>query len=195
MICFFAIAFLMLGAIWQLVMAQIERKTYSAIGSYVDVGTYQMHYYSQGEGMSHLFSSRVLEHHVRIPTSICFKIDCRKWDRPWRLTMREVDGVREQKQSVLLKILLKNFRYWLIRVFRINQCIINLQVIPILILSSDSGEEWNDVQTQLALWSENSKQVIIKNSNHYIHWSNCDEVLYYINSFIEDSMNFPLKMK
>ena len=79
--------------------------------------------------------------------------------------------------------------------FRINQCIINLQVIPILILSSDSGEEWNDVQTQLALWSENSKQVIVKNSDHYIHWSNCDEVLYYINSFIEDSMNFPLKMK
>lgn len=61
--------------------------------------------------------------------------------------------------------------------------------IPILVLSSDNGDEWNDVQIQLASWSENSKQVMIKNAEHYIHWSNYDKVSYYIELFVEDILN------
>lgn len=61
--------------------------------------------------------------------------------------------------------------------------------IPILVLSTDNGDEWNDVQIQLASWSENSKQVMIKNAEHYIHWSNYDKVSYYIELFIEDILN------
>ena len=38
------------GMIWQSVMTQIEKNKYAAIGDYVDVGTYQAHYYSKGSG-------------------------------------------------------------------------------------------------------------------------------------------------
>lgn len=60
----------------------------------------------------------------------------------------------------------------------------DLGKIPILLLSSDSGREWTDVQIQLAAWSKNSQQVTIPNSEHYIYWSNYEEVAEYIMSFI-----------
>lgn len=63
----------------------------------------------------------------------------------------------------------------------------SLGAIPILILSSDSGYEWKEVQMQLASWSENSKQITIKDSEHYLHWSNYDEVEDYIDSFIKEN--------
>lgn len=57
---------------------------------------------------------------------------------------------------------------------------------PVLVLSSDSGDEWNNVQLQLATWSENSKQAMIDDSEHYIYWSNFDEVADYIETFIKN---------
>lgn len=60
---------------------------------------------------------------------------------------------------------------------------------PILVLSSDNGDEWDSVQLQLALWSESSKQVKLKDSEHYLYWSNFDEALYYIGEFVEDISN------
>jgi pimeloyl-ACP methyl ester carboxylesterase len=60
----------------------------------------------------------------------------------------------------------------------------SLNDIPILVLSSDNGQQWEDVQLQLAAWSINSKQVTIKRSKHYLYWSNYEEVVIYINEFI-----------
>ena len=61
----------------------------------------------------------------------------------------------------------------------------SLGEVPILVLSSDSGEDWQQVQSQLAAWSANSEQVTIENSEHYIYWSNYDQVSEYIASFVE----------
>ena len=38
------------GAIWQSVMTKSEESKYCAVGNFVDVGTYQAHYYSKGSG-------------------------------------------------------------------------------------------------------------------------------------------------
>ena len=57
--------------------------------------------------------------------------------------------------------------------------------VPILVLSSDSGDDWNKVQIQLASWSENSEQVMIEKSEHYLYWSNYDQVSDCMESFIE----------
>lgn len=59
--------------------------------------------------------------------------------------------------------------------------------IPILLLSSDSGSEWEQVQAQLATWSQNSRQITLENSKHYLHWSNYDEVADYITAFIKNN--------
>lgn len=53
----------------------------------------------------------------------------------------------------------------------------HLKDIPLHILSSDSGEEWEKVQQQLMVWSNKSKQKTIENAQHYIHWSNKEIVL------------------
>ena len=58
--------------------------------------------------------------------------------------------------------------------------------IPILVLSSDGGDDWNKIQNQLASWSKNSEQVIIEKSNHYLYWSNFDQVLEHIELFVEE---------
>lgn len=60
---------------------------------------------------------------------------------------------------------------------------------PILVLSSDSGNDWEKVQQQLALWSKDSKQVTLNKSNHYLHWSNYGEVAEYIDKFINQTLN------
>lgn len=59
---------------------------------------------------------------------------------------------------------------------------------PILVLSSDCGNEWNNVQIQLASWSENSTQITINNSEHYLYWSNYEEVENYIETFIKENI-------
>ena len=58
--------------------------------------------------------------------------------------------------------------------------------VPILVLSSDSGEEWTKVQEQLSSWSTDSRHITFKASQHYIHWSNSDEVVSYIKEFTEE---------
>jgi len=57
--------------------------------------------------------------------------------------------------------------------------------IPILVLSSDSGEAWGVVQSTLAGWSENSRQVTIAGAAHYLHWSNAAEAETEIRLFAE----------
>jgi len=57
--------------------------------------------------------------------------------------------------------------------------------IPILVLSSDSGNEWAEVQTQLSEWSENCQLFTIKNAAHFLHWTNYDETVNYVDAFIQ----------
>lgn len=57
--------------------------------------------------------------------------------------------------------------------------------LPILVLSSDGGDDWNEVQIQLASWSEDSERMMIKESEHYLYWSNFDQVSDCMESFIE----------
>ena len=38
----------------------------------------------------------------------------------------------------------------------------------------------------MASWSKNSEQVVIEKSMHYLHWSNLDQVLEHIESFVEE---------
>lgn len=56
--------------------------------------------------------------------------------------------------------------------------------IPVLVLSSDNGDDWDSVQMQLDAWSENSEQATVNTSEHYIYWANLDEVSNYINDFV-----------
>ncbi len=58
--------------------------------------------------------------------------------------------------------------------------------IPLLVISTDQEEEWIEAQKQLCEWSENSELVVLKNSSHYIHWSNQEEVIQLINKFMKD---------
>ncbi|TKI57616.1 alpha/beta hydrolase [Brevibacillus antibioticus] len=52
-----------------------------------------------------------------------------------------------------------------------------LKDIPFLILSSESGSDWDEVQQQLLHWSNKSVRETIPASQHYIHWSNKEVVL------------------
>lgn len=56
---------------------------------------------------------------------------------------------------------------------------------PILVLSSDSGDDWDKVQMQLTSWSENSERVTIKGAKHYLYWSDFTQVADCIESFVE----------
>lgn len=64
-----------------------------------------------------------------------------------------------------------------------------LQDIPLLILSSDSGNEWEKVQLELLNWSNNSTQITIKDSKHYLHWSHKEIVVSEIVEFIKNISN------
>ena len=47
--------------------------------------------------------------------------------------------------------------------------------IPLVILTAESSannETWKRTQQQLEEWSSNSKQEIVKDTTHYIHWDN-----------------------
>lgn len=58
--------------------------------------------------------------------------------------------------------------------------------IPLLILSTDGDKEWEQVQQELLNWSNISKQKTIRNSEHYLHWSNKETVITEIEQFIKD---------
>lgn len=61
-----------------------------------------------------------------------------------------------------------------------------LENIPILILSSDNGGLWREVQEQLVKWSDNSQQIKIDNAVHYLYWSNTKEVIEHIDTFLRE---------
>lgn len=65
----------------------------------------------------------------------------------------------------------------------------SLGAIPILVLSSDGGRKWNDVQRKLAAWSTNSKQVTIQGAEHYMYWSNYKDIVNCIDEFIEENID------
>lgn len=66
------------GTVWQSVMTQIEKSKYCAVGNYVDVGTYQAHYYSKGSGDMAFVFLPAQEHRVPTPIFMHFKTCCRK---------------------------------------------------------------------------------------------------------------------
>lgn len=53
----------------------------------------------------------------------------------------------------------------------------HLYNIPLVIISSDSGESWEKTQQELLNWSNYSSQETLHNSSHYIHWTNTDYVV------------------
>lgn len=57
--------------------------------------------------------------------------------------------------------------------------------IPILVLSSDSDEKWQEVQKELADWSDCSSQLTIEGASHYIHWSASEKTVDQITEFLE----------
>lgn len=59
-----------------------------------------------------------------------------------------------------------------------------LRDVPVLALSSDGSNSWMNVQRELADWSNVSSQKELKNSGHYIHWTNQAEVIDEIKNFI-----------
>ncbi|MDD6038481.1 MAG: alpha/beta hydrolase [bacterium] len=61
----------------------------------------------------------------------------------------------------------------------------SLGELPILVLSSDSGKAWEDVQAQLAAWSKQSEQITLKYAGHYLYWTNLEEVLNHIDGFVK----------
>lgn len=297
---------IMVGCLWQFALVKIELKNNSAIGSYMDVGTYQMHYDSQGEGnVAFVFitgsgtpcaytdfyalqnmlidvgqtvtfdhagsgwssgteTKRSIENLVKELSTLidtvapnkpiillCHSLGSLEAIGYAQMNPEKVEGIifldsgspefystdselvakminrgsslirtvginrLLGEWGVLLPLYGENIRYQnlpkevkkidksmyyqfagnpasLDSIKLINENATNilkgssLGEIPVLVLSSDSGDEWNDVQIQLASWSEHSKQVMIDDSEHYIYWSNFDEVTNYIESFIND---------
>jgi pimeloyl-ACP methyl ester carboxylesterase len=60
----------------------------------------------------------------------------------------------------------------------------HLNNIPLVIISSDSGEDWEKSQKELINWSNFSSQETLPNSSHYIHWTNTEYVVEKIKSLI-----------
>ncbi len=293
------------GTIWQSVMTQIEKNKYDAIGDYVDVGTYQAHYYSKGSGetafvfitgsgtpcaytdfytLQNMLSAkgqtvtfdhagsgwslrtespRTIENMtneltVLIDTVasdmpiviICHSLGSLEAIRYTQTNPEKVKGIifldcgspefystdselqakiinrgtaflrtigflrfmgelgcflpayGENSRNKNLPESVKDIDKAMFYRFTGNADTINtidlinenattvlkgplLGQVPILVLSSDSGDEWKKVQSQLVSWSENSEQVMIKKSQHYLYWSNYDQVSECIASFVE----------
>ena len=62
----------------------------------------------------------------------------------------------------------------------------HLNNIPIVIMSSDSGEGWEKTQKELLSWSNLSSQETLQNSSHYIHWTNTDYIVEKIKGLIAE---------
>lgn len=65
---------------------------------------------------------------------------------------------------------------------------INKQIkigVPVLVISSDQGgKAWASTQNELCEWSEIYKHITLDHSNHYVHWSNKEEVIKSIDEFL-----------
>lgn len=293
------------GAVWQSVMTKIEESDYCAVGDFVDVGTYQAHYYSKGSGdtafifiagsgtpcaytdfyfLQNMLSAKGLtvtfdhagsgwssstdsprtienmtnELTVLIDTVapnkpvviICHSLGSLEAIRYTQRNPEKVKGIifldsgspEYYSTDSELRAIMINRGTALLRTFGINRLmgalgwllpaygenirnkslpanvkdidkamfyrfagnadtintinLINenatvvlngplLGEIPILVLSSDSGDDWNSVQLRLASWSENSEQEMIEASEHYLYWSNLNQVSARIASFVE----------
>lgn len=293
------------GAVWQSVMTKIEESEYCAVGDFVDVGTYQAHYYSKGFGdtafvfiagsgtpcaytdfyfLQNMLSAKGLtvtfdhagsgwssstdsprtienmtnELTVLIDTVapnkpvviICHSLGSLEAIRYTQMNPEKVKGIifldsgspEYYSTDSELRAIMINRGTALLRTFGINRLmgalgwllpaygenirnkslpanvkdidkamfyrfagnadtintinLINenaavvlngplLGEIPILVLSSDSGDDWNSVQLRLASWSENSEQEMIEASEHYLYWSNFNQVSDRIASFVE----------
>lgn len=304
-ICFLLIICLGMGVVWQYVMVQIEKNKYSPIGSYVDVGTYQAHYYSKGSGntvfvfitgsgtpcaytdfynLQNMLSSvgqtitfdhagsgwssktneeRTMENLVN---ELSILINTVAPEKPIILICHSLGGLEaigyaqqnpEKVKGIIFldsgspefystdsemfaKIINRCSSF--IRITGLNRFLGEMGILlplygensrnqtiaeqirnldksmfyqflgnpaslksielinenaqsimqgpslgdtPILILSSDSGREWDDVQAQLASWSKNSEQVMIEESKHYLYWSNYRQVSECIETFVK----------
>jgi len=62
----------------------------------------------------------------------------------------------------------------------------HLNNIPLVIISSDSGDDWKKTQQELLNWSNYSFQETIYNSSHYIHWTNIDYIVKKIKGLISE---------
>lgn len=293
------------GTIWQSVMTQIEKNKYAAIGDYVDVGTYQAHYYSKGSGgtafvliagsgtpcaytdfyalqnmlsakgqtisfdhtgsgwSSSTDSPRTVENManelaVLIDTVapnksvviLCHSLGALEAIHYTQMNPEKVKGIifldcgspefYSTDSELLAKIINRGTAFlrtiglnrfmgesgWFLPAYGESSRNENLPEIikdidkamfyrfagnadsmntinlinenaatvlkgpllgemPILVLSSDSGDDWNEVQIQLASWSEDSEHMMIEKSEHYLYWSNYNQVSDYIKSFIE----------
>jgi pimeloyl-ACP methyl ester carboxylesterase len=61
-----------------------------------------------------------------------------------------------------------------------------LNNIPLVIISSDSGDGWEQTQQELLNWSNRSSQETLKNSSHYIHWTNTEYIVEKLKGLIEE---------
>jgi pimeloyl-ACP methyl ester carboxylesterase len=62
----------------------------------------------------------------------------------------------------------------------------HLNNIPLVIMSSDSGEGWEKTQKELLSWSNLSSQETLQNSSHYIHWTNTDYIVERLKGLIDE---------
>lgn len=61
-----------------------------------------------------------------------------------------------------------------------------LNNIPLVIISSDSGEDWEKTQLELLNWSNRSSQETMQKSSHYIHWTNTDYIVEKLKGLIDE---------
>ncbi len=301
----FLASIIILGSVWQSIMVELQKTAYPAIGSYIDLGTYQLHYYSQGEGdVAFIFitgsgtpcaytdfyelqnklstigqtvtfdhagcgwstktnSPRTIENLVNelsllIDTAcpnkqivlLCHSLGSLEAISYTQRYPQKVKGIifldagtpefYSEYPEFFAKVMNRGTAF--IRITGINRLLGELGTLlplygenirnssihpdlksldkamyyqhagnsttlgsiklinenaskvlagssldetPILILSSDDGNGWREVQIQLTSWSKNNRQVFVKDSQHYIYWSNYDVVSQNIEEFIQ----------
>jgi pimeloyl-ACP methyl ester carboxylesterase len=59
-----------------------------------------------------------------------------------------------------------------------------LKNIPLLALSAKSDDKWAKAQEELLSWSDRSSGMVMKDSKHYLHWTNKDSVIAEILDFL-----------
>jgi pimeloyl-ACP methyl ester carboxylesterase len=64
-----------------------------------------------------------------------------------------------------------------------------LEDIPLLALSAKSDDKWTKAQEELLNWSDRSRGIVMKESKHYLHWTNKDSVIAEILEFLNKYEN------
>lgn len=98
------------------------------------------------------------------------------------------DSIKEIDELMYYKFLGSNNNLDLIKHINENARTVikngRLTDIPILVLSSESGDGWEKTQQELLNWSNRGTYKMIENSSHYIHWSNKEVVISEIVKFL-----------